>query len=291
MSKVSVVMPMYNGLPYVGEAIESIISQTFQDWELLVIDDASTDGSPHIVRQYCAKDTRVKLIENESDLHGPGPARNIGIDNAAGEYVAMMDADDISLPRRLELQVRFMDTHPNVAMSGCYAKCFGESNRILTAPRSDRAIKALLFFRKEFVQPAVIFRRETIKEKYPATASAEDVHFCIAAALKYKAANLPKILYRYRVHDDSITFHIDGAENYKRVCTELLPLCLGFVPTPDQVTTHVAWTHDLREISTLAKLRWILYALIHGKYTWHDRLILGSWCIIRTSLRKFYLTW
>ena len=129
MSRVSVVMPMYNGLHYVGEAIERIISQTFEDWELLVIDDTSTDGSPEVVREYCARDKRIKLLTNNSDLHGAGPARNIGIENAVGEYVAMMDADDISLPGRLELQVKFMDEYPDVMMSGCWVKCFDKRNK------------------------------------------------------------------------------------------------------------------------------------------------------------------
>src|SRR6185295_15463760 len=108
-----------NGLPYIGEAVDSIIGQTFQDWELLVVDDASTDASPDIVRGYAAKDSRVRFLSNHT-IRGAGPARNVGMAHATGGYIAMMDADDISLPRRLEEQVAFMDQHPDTVMSGCW---------------------------------------------------------------------------------------------------------------------------------------------------------------------------
>ncbi len=291
MPRVSVIMPMYNGLPYVGEGIESIINQTFQDWELLVIDDASTDGSPDVVRQYAAKDSRIKLIRNDSDLHGAGPARNIGIEAATGEYVAMMDADDISLPRRLELQVAFMDKLPKIIMSGCFAKAFGKSNKIFIASTQDWMIKALLFFRREFWHPSLIFRRMVVKEKYPAMPTWEDVHFGVRVSLHHPVANLPKILYRYRVHDNSTTFQSFNLQNVIDLYSALLSLRLGFIPTSTQIHTHVAWTMNLKTVSIITKLRWLAYVLMHGKYTWYERFILATWCSVRTCLINMYRAW
>lgn len=94
MSKVSVIMPIYNAEKYLSEAIESVLNQTYTNFELLLINDASTDRSKEICRKYSKKDSRIVLLDNNSVSHGPGPTRNIGLDYATGEYIYFMDADD-----------------------------------------------------------------------------------------------------------------------------------------------------------------------------------------------------
>ena len=94
MSKVSIIMPVYNAERYLREAIESVLRQTYTDFELLLINDRSTDNSGAICREYGEKDARIILLENETETHGPGPTRNIGLDHASGEYIYFMDADD-----------------------------------------------------------------------------------------------------------------------------------------------------------------------------------------------------
>ena len=94
MSKVSVIMPIYNAEKYLSEAIESVLNQTYTDFELLLINDKSTDNSKEICKKYNKKDSRIVLLENNSESHGPGPTRNIGLDYATGEYIYFMDADD-----------------------------------------------------------------------------------------------------------------------------------------------------------------------------------------------------
>ena len=108
MSKVSVIMPVYNTEKYLGKAIESVLSQTYTDYELLLIDDKSTDNSKEICREYSKKDSRVTLLENNSECHGPGPTRNIGLDYATGDYVYFMDADDWIDQELLECTVNRM---------------------------------------------------------------------------------------------------------------------------------------------------------------------------------------
>ncbi len=291
MPRISVIMPMYNGLPYVSEAIESIINQTFQDWELLVVDDGSTDGSPEVVRGFAAKDSRIKLIPNNSGTKGEGPARNVGIDNARDEYVAMMDADDISLPERLELQTAFMDRHPDVALVGCYSKSFGRKNKVFWSFSSDMMIKALLFFHLEPHGPSIMFRKAMVTEKYPALKIGTDTHFIDRICLRCRVATVPKILYRYRMHPNSTTHTTDVIPYRKKILQELMPLRLGFVPTPEQIDTHAAWRWDLTEvegvpISAMRKWRWIAYVLIHGKYKWYEMVILAGWCAIYTILKR-----
>ena len=104
MPAVSVIMPVYNGERFLAEAIESILEQTFTDFELLIVDDASQDGSLQIIREYAARDDRILVIPSESNL-GIADARNLGIRRAIGDYITTMDCDDISLPRRLQMQV------------------------------------------------------------------------------------------------------------------------------------------------------------------------------------------
>ena len=94
MPKVSIIMPVYNAEKYLCEAIESVLKQTYTDFELFLINDMSTDNSKQICIEYAKRDRRIVLLENNSETHGPGPTRNIGLDYATGEYIYLMDADD-----------------------------------------------------------------------------------------------------------------------------------------------------------------------------------------------------
>ena len=110
MPKVSVIMPVYNGARFVAEAIESVLAQTWQDWELTIIDDGSTDSTPSILKAF--SDPRIIIIRQEN--RGEGAARNVGLDTAMGEYVAFLDADDLYLSNALADLVAYLDVHPQV---------------------------------------------------------------------------------------------------------------------------------------------------------------------------------
>lgn len=105
---VSVIIPLYNAERYIAETIESVINQTYENWELIVVDDCSTDKSREIVRSFASKDNRIRLIESETNFGGPARPRNIGIDNSKGEYIAFLDADDLWLSMKLEDQLEYM---------------------------------------------------------------------------------------------------------------------------------------------------------------------------------------
>jgi len=118
---VSVVMPVYNTEKYLAEAIESILAQTLTDFEFIIVDDGSSDGSPAISRSYAERDSRIRLIELPENL-GDGPARGAGLAAAGGEYVAWQDSDDISPPDRLDKQARFLQCNPEIGAVGVYAR-------------------------------------------------------------------------------------------------------------------------------------------------------------------------
>jgi len=105
---VTVITPLFNAEKYITETIESVINQTYQNWEMIIVDDFSSDNSRNIVKKYEIKDSRIKLMKSESNFGGPARPRNIGLDNANGEYIAFLDADDVWLPNKLERQVELL---------------------------------------------------------------------------------------------------------------------------------------------------------------------------------------
>ena len=130
MSKVSVIMPIYNAEKYLSEAIESVLNQTYANFELLLINDASTDRSKEICNEYSKKDSRIVMLENSSENHGPGPTRNIGLDYATGEYIYFMDADDWVENELLELAVKRIEKDgSDMVAFGSINEFFGERRK------------------------------------------------------------------------------------------------------------------------------------------------------------------
>lgn len=154
---VSVVMSVRNGMPYLPEAVHSILSQTFADFEFIIMDNASTDGTPVWIEALA--DPRIVFVRNEKDL-GLSASLNRGFALAKGEYIARMDADDISLPERFALQVAFMDANPDVAVCGGEVELFGASStKIWGVQHNQDEMRATLLFGVPLVHPAVMYRR------------------------------------------------------------------------------------------------------------------------------------
>ena len=125
MPLVSVIMPVYNGEKYLAEAIDSILVQTFTDFELLIVDDGSQDNSAEIIRSYEKRDSRIRFFQLERNV-GSAAARNRGIASASGAYIALMDCDDVSLPKRLQKQVDFLQANPEIGAVGVCGQAVNE---------------------------------------------------------------------------------------------------------------------------------------------------------------------
>ncbi len=202
---VSVVLPMYNGAEYVLQAVQSILKQTYRNLELIAIDDASTDATPEIVSK--VKDSRLVFLRNETNL-GVAETLNRGLSTANGEFVARMDADDVSHRKRLELQVRTMVRRPYVGLVGAWVEAFGDIRRQrwrgLRLPPCHDDIAATLFFRNCLAHPTVVFRKsvlETQRLRYDRRdIGCEDFGLWTRVVRSTKAENLPLVLLRYRVH-------------------------------------------------------------------------------------------
>ncbi len=208
--KISVIMSVYNGEDYLTEAIDSVLNQTFKDFELIIIDDCSTDSTAEILNQYACEDDRVKVYTNETNLRLPS-SLNKALSLSKGEYVARMDADDICLPNRLEKQYEFMKNNPNVALSSC--RFMTVKNGVVASGgcggRNDNdSIKALLLVTNPILHPGIIAKAEVIKElgydkDFTCTEDMELwTRFVMAG---YEVEILPEYLMIYRLHDKQIT--------------------------------------------------------------------------------------
>jgi glycosyltransferase involved in cell wall biosynthesis len=203
---ISVILPAFNAERYVREAVQSILAQTFTDFELIVIDDGSRDGTKAVIEALLEQDSRIILVSRENK--GLVESLNEGIDLARGEWIARMDADDIAVPSRFERQLQWM-AETNADLCGSWAKIFGTSdNMVIKHARSDEAIKMELLFGSPFVHPSVMMRKTLVKQlRYDqAWEKAEDYDLWErAASAGWTMGNVPEVLLLYRQHETQIS--------------------------------------------------------------------------------------
>lgn len=208
--EISAVMSVYNGEEFLVQALESIVNQTFEDFELIVIDDASTDSTPSILKSFSEKDSRIKIFRNESNMR-LAASLNKGIGLATGKYILRIDADDICLPERFSKQYRYMCENPSVDLSFC--KFFSlHGNEItpfwLGRSSDNDSIKAMLLFFCPVLHPGVIIKSEVMK-KYsydPLHTCSEDIDLWLRmSADGVTMACSGDYLMLYRIHGNSIT--------------------------------------------------------------------------------------
>ena len=162
---VSVLIPCYNCEKYVEEAVMSIIKQTYSNLEILVIDDGSTDNTKTILQRLAQKDSRIRYIKNEENLKLI-KTLNKGLDLCNGKYIARMDADDISLLTRIEKQVDFLETHPEIGVVGTYIQIFGVRESVWKMDTKDKYIRAHLFCNSSFAHPSVMMRTSILRDNH-----------------------------------------------------------------------------------------------------------------------------
>jgi glycosyltransferase involved in cell wall biosynthesis len=202
---VSVIMPAFNAELYIKEAIESVLNQTYTDFELLIFNDASSDHTDDIVRSFSDDRIIYKLCNKKV---GTAEIAILAMRIARGTYIARMDADDICLPNRFEEQVLFMETHPTIGICGTWYETFGTLNGVVDLPTSADEIKYALFFGTPFGQPTVIMRKNLLSKhhlEYDNMYATEDYEFFERASLYFDCANIPKVLLKYRKHNTQLT--------------------------------------------------------------------------------------
>jgi glycosyltransferase involved in cell wall biosynthesis len=210
MPFVSVLMPTYNQQKYLRTAVESILTQTYSDFELLIIDDGSTDSTPAILSEYAIKDRRVRVISRENK--GLCASLNELLAMAQGQLIARMDSDDISLRGRFASQVKFLQEHPEVVCVGGHIQLINEAGRMygrILYPIEDGEIqRAALVARPSIAHPCFMMRRESVLAVggYDATQfPAEDLDLILRLGEIGKLANLDEVILKYRGHLKSIS--------------------------------------------------------------------------------------
>lgn len=207
---ISVLMPAYNAEKYISESIESILNQSFKNFEFIIVDDCSSDRTWKIILEYAEKDKRIVAKKNKKNL-GIAGNRNKLKNFAFGKYIVWQDADDIALKSRLINQFKFMESHPEVGICGGFLHFFSEKKDLGIRKyfASDGEIRKKIFRYSPVAQPGSIIRRSVFKVvgdydlNYP---PAEDLDMLFRIGKKFKFANLQEVVIRYREHFDSATF-------------------------------------------------------------------------------------
>lgn len=240
--RVTVLLPVYNGADFLRPAIDSILAQSVSDFELLVIDDGSTDGSREIVG--ACGDSRIRLIENGRNL-GLIATLNRGLDLARGEFIARMDADDFSQPERFARQLAYLDAHPNIGGCGTwFEKCSDQGGVTMRMPETPGLIRLFLVFDNPFLHSSMMLRRRLLDEhglRYdPAYPHTEDYDLWVRCSERMDLANVPAVLMRYRDHPGNVSHRYGHEQDTAagRVRARQLRQ-LGLSPTAAELALHL----------------------------------------------------
>lgn len=206
MAKLTITLPVYNGMPYVKDAVESILAQTHDDFHFLIIDDGSRDGSTEYLKSI--NDSRVHLIVREN--RGLGATLNQLFAESETEYVVRMDSDDVCAPDRLQKMMEFIDSNNDFVMAGSDQAFLVDGKTLKAAPRPtdhENIRRLLLKKRPGVLHPTVVVRRDAWARVggYRLSGAGEDLDFCLRMCDVGRVTNIPEVLYYYRLHAKSIS--------------------------------------------------------------------------------------
>jgi glycosyltransferase involved in cell wall biosynthesis len=296
---VSVLIPVYNGAKYVAQAIESVVWQTLMDWELILIDDGSTDDTLAILESYAGQDKRIRLFPQEH--RGLVAALNHGLALVRGRYLARLDADDLCLPERLEAQVACLEARPELVILGSAIQSMdqdGASGTTYCMALHDTLIRGTMIFGNPFVHSSVMLRNETLKKNGltfdPQAVGAEDYELWSRLIACGEGMNLDRVLICRRMHSGQISFLESDIGNATAVrVTQQALARLGFEVTFDQAASLRSWQHwtptieSDQQLDLFDRLFDILEAFGHqpGLDEFQLRMIRARW-LLRYGLAK-----
>lgn len=285
MPSVSVVMSVYNGRRYLRQAIDSILAQTFDDFEFLIVNDASTDNTAQILAS--CDDCRIVVLENQRNL-GLAASLNRALEASRGKYIARQDADDVSDPERFSKQVFHLDAYPEVGIVGTTTEWISDTNDVLRVwrqPTSNAAIQETLLRYCCLVHGSTMYRRQCFEEVGgydPEMRTGQDYDLWLRMAETWDVSSLPEVLYAYRWHHDMASARREEEQKrnaemaldrairrrlcYGRLALRLrsghLPLRLRQMSRQRLAERYVWWSAGARGISRTVALRFLLIALL-----------------------------
>lgn len=209
---ISVIMSVFNEEQYIEEALQSILNQTHQNFEIIIVDDCSSDNTVEIINRL--SDNRIHLYLNTENR---GLTRNLnrGMQMAKGKFIARMDGDDISLPKRFETQLRYFETHPDVFLISCQTETFGAENLTWKLEDNPDKLKIMMLVRPVLAHPGYMMRRELLDMGYQydeSFRSAQDYEFAARVTRQYRIGIASPVLLKYRAHDGQVSNKAGGLQ-------------------------------------------------------------------------------
>lgn len=234
---ISIIMPVYNAEIFIKHSLESILSQSYKNFELIIINDNSSDNSVNIIKKY--DDDRIIILNNSENI-GISKSLNIGILKAKGDYISRMDADDIIYKNKIKEQIRYI-IKKDLDFCGTWIRFFGNENKTIKYPSLNQDIRFFMYFGSPFAHPSVIFRKSLVKYNVYKNCFAEDFDLWvrIAADKKVKFGNLPKVLLKYRTHKNQISF------NKKNIINDSINICKRHTQAFITNETHLSLLNNL----------------------------------------------
>lgn len=248
---VSIIMSVYNDEKYLNEALDSIFAQTIQNFELIIIDDCSTDDTVKIIESY--HDKRIRLMVNDKN-EGLTKNLNKALKYVRGKYIARMDGDDRSRPQRFEKQIAFLEENPDLMLISCRTHMFGEEDLISDIQGTPKQLQTMMLIRPVLAHPGFMMRRELIEVhgfQYDETyRSAQDYNFAVRVAREFSIGITKEILLDYRVHKKQVSNKFNGEQmnNASRVRNMQLDW-LGIQLNSEQRDVLEKWSREVKNVS------------------------------------------
>lgn len=248
---VSIIMSVYNDEKYLNEALDSIFAQTIQNFELIIIDDCSTDNTVKIIESY--HDKRIRLMVNDKN-EGLTKNLNKALKYVRGKYIARMDGDDRSRPQRFEKQIAFLEENPDLMLISCRTHMFGEEDLISDIQGTPKQLQTMMLIRPVLAHPGFMMRRELIEVhgfQYDETyRSAQDYNFAVRVAREFSTGITKEILLDYRVHKKQVSNKFNGEQmnNASRVRNMQLDW-LGIQLNSEQRDVLEKWSREVKNVS------------------------------------------
>ena len=243
---VSVIMPVYNAGRFLAAAVESILQQTYPNFELIIVDDASTDNSWKIIQKYARKDRRIRAFRNRQNL-GVSATANFAISKARGDFIARMDADDVAFPGRLEEQLGFLQKNPQVVAVGGQCLVIDEEDQIIgqkTFPLEDKKLREMIFWAVPLQQPTMMINRRLLPADFtwyePQKTSAEEIDLLFRLMKHGQLANLADHVLYYRYRPDSLSHQNPKKTFWLTLKSRLQAIREGYRPSPKGVFLTLA---------------------------------------------------
>ncbi len=242
---VTIYMPVFNATQYLNQAIDSILNQSYSNFEFIIIDDASTDNSWKIIKSYAKKDSRIIAIKNYINL-GVSLTSNIAISKAKGKFLARMDADDISFSNRIEKQVQFLTKNPKIIATGGQCIVIDEFDNIIgnkNFPTQSKQLKDMIFWAIPMQQPSMMVNLSKLPKKFvwyvPNQSSAEEVDLMFRFMLYGQITNLEDNLLFYRHLNNSLSHKNPKSTFNLTIKSRFNALKFGFKPSPKAIILNL----------------------------------------------------